>query len=89
MLLSGGNLVSTVHIEEADTLEKVLCILESGCTEVTVLHTFVEEKGKVPAHFGELGEFAEGHLAALDQFEKVVPVDLCRYHTLLDTELAG
>ena len=56
LLLSAGNLVPAVDVEQSHALEKLAGLLECGHTKIGKRHGLVQKECQIAAHLGELGK---------------------------------
>ena len=87
LLLAFCNLVSSVYVEEADLLEKLLSYSECALAKVCIAYRLIKKDSKVTSYLRELREFLILDLVSLHKLEKCWPVDLSCKDRLLDAEL--
>ena len=87
LLLAFSDLVTSVHVEEANLLEKLLANAECALAEIGIAYRLIKKDREVSSHFRELRKLRVPDLVSLDESEKCRPVDFGCEHRLLDAEL--
>ena len=89
LFLTFRNLVTSVHVEQSDLLEKFLGLFESRSAKISITYALVKKESQVTPYRRELRQFGKCNLIPLYKFEENLPVDFSSKHRLLDAEPAG